>query len=178
MPTTAPTSASTTTIKSLLSRTAVVRNDQSACSTIATTTGTNQRRMSAMVELVNTSSYIHTTAQTMTNAGMMNDTPPTTRPRQPARRAPSAIAISVEFGPGTKAQAPTMRANSSSLTHDRSATTRRRIMAMWAAGPPTPITPNHAKSRATSSSRRCGCGASNCISGGMVGNAMRMDFCS
>ncbi len=39
---------------------------------------------------------------TMSMAGKIKLTPPMIRPRQPARRAPSKIVISVELGPGIR----------------------------------------------------------------------------
>src|SRR5262245_52587733 len=86
-------------------------------------------------------------------ARRMTRTPPTSSPGQPARTYPMWIASSVEFGPGIRYVAPRRSRNCSRVSHRRRRTTSSSISAMWAAGPPKPITPSLRNRRATSPTR-------------------------
>lgn len=80
----------------------------------------------------------------------MKHTPAAISPRQPARRKPTWIAISVEFGPGIRLVAPTKSRNSWSVSHLRRFTVSSCSMATWAAGPPKAVIPNLRNRAATS----------------------------
>ena len=89
----------------------------------------------------------------MVAAGRMNASPATTRPARPARRRPTSIASSVEFGPGMRLVTPT-RSTSCCVGHPaRRSTTSRRIRATCAAGPPKPMMPSVPKTTTSSASR-------------------------
>src|SRR5688500_16218027 len=62
------------------------------------------------------------------------------------------IAISVEFGPGSRLVAPSRSRNSSRVIQRRLRTTSSSIIAMCAAGPPNAVVPNRRKRRARSRS--------------------------
>src|SRR3954471_14765221 len=88
----------------------------------------------------------------------MKASPPATSPRHPARRCPSAIAISVEFGPGMRLVTPRRSRNSSAGSHARRRTISASIIARCAAGPPKPAVPSQ-RNTPTTSRRRALTGA-------------------
>src|SRR5262245_22772351 len=88
------------------------------------------------------------------------------------------MAISVEFGPGMRLVAPRRSRNCSRVSHRRRRTTSSSISAMWAAGPPKPITPSLRKRRATSFTRP-GCPAAPAFSGAAAASrivALRAEY--
>ena len=97
--------------------------------------------------------YAQARTKVMVMAGRMKHAPATSSPRQPARRSPRWIAISVEFGPGIRLVAPSRSRNRSRVSQPRLRTTSSSIMAMCAAGPPKAIVPSFRKRRATSPTR-------------------------
>src|SRR5580698_1851178 len=86
-------------------------------------------------------------------AGTAKHAPASANPAKPARRWPRWMAISVEFGPGMRLQAPIMSRNSSCETQRRRRTTSSSIIAICAAGPPKATVPSRRNSRASSPSR-------------------------
>ncbi len=83
----------------------------------------------------------------------------TSSPGQPARRCPTWIASSVEFGPGMRFVAPSKSRNSACVSQPRSRTISRSMIATCAAGPPSAVQPSLRKSAATSRSGRFGIAA-------------------
>ena len=79
----------------------------------------------------------------------MNASPPTSPPIRPRRRQAQKIASWVEAGPGSRLQAAIASSNSGGASQPRRSTQSRRSSAMWAGGPPNPVTPIRPHSRAT-----------------------------
>ena len=94
-----------------------------------------------------------------TSPGTMKHSPPMTAPTARRRRQAQKMASWVEAGPGRRLVAAIPSSNSVAVSHRRSSTHRRRSRAMWAGGPPKPVQPMRAHSRAISASGTTGPGA-------------------
>jgi len=81
--------------------------------------------------------------------GTMKASPPTTAPSLPRTRHAQKIASSVDAGPGSRLHAAMASSNSAASSHSRWSTHSLRSSAMWAGGPPNPVTPIRPHSRRT-----------------------------
>ena len=83
----------------------------------------------------------------ITSPGTMKQRPPRRAPRRPRSRQAQKMASCVEAGPGSRLVAEMPSSNSWALSHRRSSTQSFRNSAMWAGGPPNPMTPMRLHSR-------------------------------
>ncbi len=99
----------------------------------------------------------------MTRPGAMKQTPPTMAPIGPASRQAQKIASWVEAGPGSSDVAAMPSSNSASDSQEFCWTQSRRSSAMWAGGPPKPVTPIRLHSRAMTARPTCGVFAAGAV---------------
>ncbi len=85
----------------------------------------------------------------MIRPGTMNARPPTRAPSRPHTRQAQKIASSVDAGPGSRLQVAIASSNSAASSQPSRSTHSRRKSAMWAGGPPNPVTPIRPHSRST-----------------------------
>ena len=85
----------------------------------------------------------------MISPGTMKARPPTTAPSRPRTRHAQKIASSVDAGPGRRLQAAIASSNSAASSQPSRSTHSRRKRAIWAGGPPNPVTPIRPHSRST-----------------------------
>ena len=118
------------------------RSRHAASATSTTMAGRMPVRKSSTRGVVPHSKYAHDRTPTMMAAGTMNAKPESSPPAMPLRRWPRWIAISVEFGPGTRFVAASARENDSLDSQLRRRTYSSSIIAMCATGPPKASTPS------------------------------------
>ena len=84
----------------------------------------------------------------MASPGAMKQTPPISPPSRPRKRQAQKMASWVDAGPGRRLVAEMPSSNSGAVSQWWSSTQSWRSRAMWAGGPPNPMTPMRPHSRA------------------------------
>ena len=94
-------------------------------------------------------------ARMMASPGAMKQTPPISPPSRPRKRQAQKMASWVDAGPGRRLVAEMPSSNSGAVSQWWSSTQSWRSRAMWAGGPPNPMTPMRPHSPRFSREERC-----------------------